>query len=890
MSDDASSFELLPTEEVERLLPAYSQISFLARGGMAAVYQGVQTSLDRPVAIKILPREFGADESFRLRFAAEGKAMARLNHPHLVGIFDFGQVDDLLYLVMELVDGQTLHQYAHDNPLTELAAIEFCQKIAEGLAHAHEHDILHRDIKPANVLLNANLEPKLGDFGLAEGDERAEGDDLVFGTLGYTAPEVMANPEVADKTADIYSIGVMLYELLTSTIPSNPYQPPSRVSQTDVRIDAIIAKAIHIDPARRFASSEDLAESLAGLHKKIKTAPRRKLATSVPAANTARTLKVTPATSRNTPQTTPILNTGESTSPATLSTSPASKNAATLSQPKLSKLPLIRNLIIIAALSFAIFTVWEAKEKKEKAIALKEAKQEEKIARQKRKREAANKRAQVERNANPSSHQGSSTTSSPNPNSGPTIPKPEPEPPTPLTPREQLAELKSALAQGERNNFPDGTLQRGNSRYFFIDEALTWYQAIEFAENHGAHLASTPKESDLRWLSKEIPTDDDVWLGAGATSRSDWAWLNESIPFELKLPRTSTKVAGTLTNIGFFKASHPSEKLPFFIQWNADGKQLGSRQKDFDTIAKSLDTSNPVWPPGVRAYEERRYLTIGRELSQSEAATLASQAGGTLAVASNELEASFLKDYAAESGLSGLWIGGEKQKDAWVWKTNEPWEFARWSDGHPSDEQDDSGLQINATGWLSVDPYLDGPGFIIEWSDDAEGAPEVEQASHNSIEELNELRARAKRFLAKEKATADSQFKDNFTAQGMAMRQWLRNIPKEEAEALEPIYSSYTQEVATAGHRLPNPANSPIANSSSAAAKILQRHYNQQVSTNDKLIASAEKLRLSYLRKIEAILTDVKAKELTSQLGPLHEEIAAIGTSGSSFLTHLGLL
>ena len=247
MSDDATPFEVLPAEEVARLLPSYSQISFLAQGGMATVYQGVQTSLDRPVAIKILPREFGADESFRLRFVAEGKAMAKLNHPNLVSIFDFGEVDGLLYLVMEFVEGETLHEKAYGTPMDNLEAVDLCQKVAAGLANAHKKGILHRDVKPANVLLDHQGNPKLGDFGLAEGDERAEGDDLVFGTPGYTSPEVMANPTAADEKADIFAIGIMLYELLTTQLPAEPYQTPSRLVQSDPRIDPVIQLSlIHI--------------------------------------------------------------------------------------------------------------------------------------------------------------------------------------------------------------------------------------------------------------------------------------------------------------------------------------------------------------------------------------------------------------------------------------------------------------------------------------------------------------------------------------------------------------------------------------------------------------------------------------------------------------------
>ncbi len=880
MSDDASPFELLPAEEVERLLPSYSEISFLAKGGMAAVYRGVQTSLDRPVAIKMLPQEFGADESFRLRFVAEGKAMARLNHPNLVGIFDFGQVDHLLYLVMEFVDGQTLYEHAYGTPQEELKAIKLCQKVADGLAHAHEHGILHRDIKPANVLLDENLNPKLGDFGLAEGEEREEGDDLVFGTPGYTSPEVMANPSAADEKADIYAVGVMLYELLTTTIPTDPYQAPSQVIQSDPRIDSVIANAIQPDPAHRYATARDLADALQSLHDQIQAAPRRKLATSASTTRASRTLRVEPATPRP-PQ------------PAALATAdeagPSASHRPSAPQAAASNLPLVRNLIVIAFLCVAIFGVWKALKKKEDTVAAKEAKQEEKLARQQRKKEAERTRAQVEREAALLSSKGGDAIT-PGAPAQTSSPEPEPDPILQLTPREQLAKLQVALANGERDRYPDGTLQRGASRFFFIDEPMTWYHAIEFAETHGAHLAIAANKSDLRWLTKEIPTEDDIWLGAGATSRSSWAWCDESVPFELKLPRTSTKVAGMATHTGVFKASHPSEELPFFIQWHDDGKQPGRREQDFAKIAETLASDNPVWPIGVRQYDERRYLTIGRELSLAEAAVLASQAGGTLAVPSKEMESSFLSDYAVESGLPALWLGAEKRGDSWTWMTNEPWEFARWNEGQPFADQDASGLQINGTGWLSADPYLDAPGFIIEWSDDAADAPEVTQPSTGGSEELTELRERAKRFLIKEIEKTKGKEKDTFAAHGMAMRQWLRNISKEDVPRLEELYSNYLASAGDAINRLPNPSLTPIARQAPEAEKILARYYRQQNQQDELLLAAAEKLRTSYLRKLLASVERNRTKGLSTKIGELQEEIGAIGEDGSSFLRHLELI
>ena len=865
MSDDATPFEVLPAEEVERLLPSYSQMSFLAQGGMASVYRGVQTTLDRPVAIKILPREFGTDESFRLRFEAEGKAMAKLNHPNLVSIFDFGEVDGLLYLVMEFVEGVTLHEEAYGKPMDNLAAVDLCQKVAAGLANAHRNGILHRDVKPANVLLDAQGNPKLGDFGLAEGDERAEGDDLVFGTPGYTSPEVMANPIAADEKADIFAIGVMLHELLTTELPTEPYQAPSRLVQSDPRIDAVIKTAIQPDPALRYASADDLATALKDLHAGMKAAPRRKLASSGKASGSGAA----------------VLATGSNTGGPAVPQRPAPSSS---SSSRGSNLPFVRNLIIIGILSVAIFAVWNAMQDKQARIDKKEAKQQAEIDRKKEREEAAAQRAREEREAailtakkdTQKGSKGSSTSTTPQ------------EPLPSLTPREQLEELQSALLAGDRESFPEGTIQRGTSHYFFIEDELTWYQAIDFAERYGAHLAITPKKNDLGWLAKQNPSEKDIWLGAGAISKSDWAWLDEGIEYELTKPRTSTGTAAMVTKIGIIKARQPALKLPFFIQWYNNGKQPGTRELDLTNLAKSLTTSSPSWPPGTFSFQERRYLIIGSNLTLAEAGALASKGKGHLAVPSNELEASFLIDTVEKAGLSSLWIGGEQRNGSWIWRTNEPWDFAKWNEGFPQGGEDASGLQVNTTGWLNANPLDEAPGFIIEWSDDAKKVPETENNNGGgALEELASLRTLAKRFLAKKQVESNAKRSDNFAAQGMRVRQWFRSLSTEDALTYKRFYDQDSSLFEANDNRLSPPQETNLGKNSRDAADILDNFFELQKKADQELLLAAEQLRISYLAKIETLLNESKEKGLSSQIPTLEKEMKATGTSGRSFMDYL---
>jgi predicted Ser/Thr protein kinase/type IV secretory pathway VirB10-like protein len=247
-------------EHLAVLLPQYGIDAFIAQGGMGAVYKARQLSLDREVAIKVLLYEFGGDSEFRESFTTEAKAMARLNHPNLLGVFDYGDVDGMPYIVMEYVDGGSLHEAAWNQAIEPSQAVAIVKGICEGLAHAHENDIVHRDIKPSNILLTQNVEPKIADFGLAHAAD-SDTPGLVMGTPGYTAPEVFHDPGQAGQLADIYSVGVILHQLLTGIDPAGKFEPPTQPTG-NFRLDAIWRKATHISPAQRYQTIAAMAADL----------------------------------------------------------------------------------------------------------------------------------------------------------------------------------------------------------------------------------------------------------------------------------------------------------------------------------------------------------------------------------------------------------------------------------------------------------------------------------------------------------------------------------------------------------------------------------------------------------------------------------------------------
>ncbi len=258
-------FEAPTLEALAVLLPAYDFESFIAQGGMGAVYKARQRALDRDVAIKILPRELGDDPDFRKSFETEAIAMARLNHPNLIGVYDSGDLDGMLYIVMEYVNGKSLYHSAYNLAVDPEQAASLVKGICDGLAHAHEFGVIHRDIKPANILLNEKVVPKIGDFGLAR-PSGSDGPGLIMGTPGYTAPEIYEDPEHADQKTDIFAVGVILYELLTGRRPEEEAEsiPPSAIVGCNQKLDVIWRKATHPDPAQRYDRVEEMAKDLEG--------------------------------------------------------------------------------------------------------------------------------------------------------------------------------------------------------------------------------------------------------------------------------------------------------------------------------------------------------------------------------------------------------------------------------------------------------------------------------------------------------------------------------------------------------------------------------------------------------------------------------------------------
>lgn len=251
--DDAAAIPPpLSPEEIAEKFPQFEITECLGRGGMGSVYKARQKSLDRWVAIKILAPEREGRERFAERFAREAQTLARLSHPHIVTIHDFGQTDGLFYLVMEYVDGVNLRELLRDGKIEPAQALAIVPPICDALQYAHEKGIVHRDIKPENLLLDRDGRVKIADFGIASliGAENESA-----GTPAYMAPEQADAKREVDHRADIYALGVVLYEMLTGERPGKEVIAPSRKVQIDVRLDEIVLRALEKKPELRFQNA-----------------------------------------------------------------------------------------------------------------------------------------------------------------------------------------------------------------------------------------------------------------------------------------------------------------------------------------------------------------------------------------------------------------------------------------------------------------------------------------------------------------------------------------------------------------------------------------------------------------------------------------------------------
>ncbi len=291
-------------EIMTELFPQLEILGLIGQGGMGAVYKARQKELDRIVALKILPPDIGHNENFAQRFSREAKALAKLNHPGIITIYDFGKVElpfegkstaesqaqgmiqekqsklpgePLYFFLMEYVDGVNLRQLLQGERISSREALAIVPQICDSLQFAHDHGIVHRDIKPENILMDRRGNVKVADFGLAKMIANGQEAELpeskkivshtkeevteagkIMGTPKYMSPEQTHSPQSVDHRADIYALGVVFYQMLTGELPDQRLEPPSKKVLIDVRLDEVVMRALEQKPEQRYQQASAL--------------------------------------------------------------------------------------------------------------------------------------------------------------------------------------------------------------------------------------------------------------------------------------------------------------------------------------------------------------------------------------------------------------------------------------------------------------------------------------------------------------------------------------------------------------------------------------------------------------------------------------------------------
>ena len=247
----------------------------IGSGGMGVVYRATQLSLNRPVALKILPRKYSQNPSFVRQFDGETAMLASLNHPNIISIIDRGRAADTCFYAMEYVQGTTLKNMTSPRRMSIELFLRTFRQAAEALRYMHSKGIIHRDIKLGNIMLDENSNVKIADFGLArlmaEGEEGAGGKRHVAGTPGYMAPEQELDPNRADERSDIFSLGAVMYRVLTGKLPESlPPPPPSQVrGDVDAQLDQLVLKCLRRDPQERYQSAAEFLSALGAYQEEL---------------------------------------------------------------------------------------------------------------------------------------------------------------------------------------------------------------------------------------------------------------------------------------------------------------------------------------------------------------------------------------------------------------------------------------------------------------------------------------------------------------------------------------------------------------------------------------------------------------------------------------------
>ncbi len=814
-----ASFTPPALETLNDLLPAFVFTAVVASGDLKAVYVARQRSLDRDVAIKILSPEVGENPKFRQSFQVTARTMARLNHPNLIGVFDSGYVQGMLYFVMEFIPGKSLERSARGQCVELSQTLHLIEGISGGLAHAHAHGIVHGAVEPSVILLNQKAEPKIGNFGFSYSANATS-----YGENPYIAPEILDGTAEPDFRSDLYAVGAILYELLTGTHHSAGAPEPSSLSKCGPALDAIWRKATHPDPARRFAGMHVFHKEILDLIK----GPVAKSSSKKAAAGSS----IVPGRSQglHAPPTTHVQR-------RAVHHDDTDKN-------------LIRNLVIIVAILCVIYFVWgnyqsnAHKEIQTRELAAKQAAREEQAIKDAKKKADELKASQA-----------ANSTDTPSVRSGPVVVKTE-------DPRASLARLQAALAAGKRDIMPVGCVQNGESFYFLVKESMSWPEASWFAEQHGAHLAVPSMGADLQWLVANVTQKQVVWIGAARSGVSNWV-LADGKPWNPTREPSGTGAYVGIDKDGFLRAASGKVRLPFVIQWHRDGKNPGSLDALLDVARESLGKSEPIFPPGTRTYDKRSFLFVARPIDWRGAVNLAEKSGGYLAVTATTGEIVAVEDMVNDfTAGRGIWLGASMKDQRWTWITGEPWKAAKWAKDAEIESPDTALIIQPGKSWFSRDVSEPASGFIIEWSQDAKSKPTISGKTSvattvSGPADIEALSRKAKELISAADQKRTQQLGANSRKFASDLDVYIRNLPGSAKVTWQPEVENLKSCIV--GSRIPPTIlESGDINTNTNIEAVVKYGIRKQKEIDEEFLAYSTKIHAAFLAKVRESATQAQ--------------------------------
>ncbi|HEY2574539.1 MAG TPA: protein kinase [Verrucomicrobiaceae bacterium] len=664
-------------EALQEQLPHFRMLDLLGCGGMGAVYKGWQSSLERYVAIKILPPSvIEGDTQFAARFKQEAKTMARFQHPGIVSIYDAGETTGgLLYIVMEFIEGTDVNQMLRaQGRIAPAHALAITAHVCDALQYAHSHGVIHRDIKPANVLINMEGAVKVGDFGLAKSIDLPQATlltmgDMAMGTPDFVAPEALLMGVETDSRADLYAVGVMLYDMLTGQLPRGIFEMPSELTRgdSDVRFDAIIARALEQDREKRYQSASEIRQDLDVILTTPKLVAQGASSSAIPKHELARVRQQMLAKK-------PVAR--RPGQPAHQQThQPARQVVNYVPQKK----PVLPAMIAGVVLAVGGFFAWQKFGKKNIPL------------------------------TDPSAI--ASTTAA-----------------TPVSSTGQLEGVY--LFGGHRYKFLPGPFDKedDSSRAAAVRGHLVTINSAEeqkWIEQTFGNLISINSRGQCR--ADGFVTKEGIWSWR---NREPWNYTNWAPGF----PGANKGGFLVLKNVdGALKwqSCSGSDKRSAIIEWDDTATPI-----PIAALFAALAPTKPA-PSDALAFGGHRYKFISGNFSWNEANSRAADLGGHLATLNTREEdewvaRTFANSMTKENGFHFGAYTNAGHNGTWFWITGEPWSFERWKDGKSKDRTDPGGAVCFSDGkggsnWrASWSPGSKGAttgeisrftGFLVEWDD-----------------------------------------------------------------------------------------------------------------------------------------------------------------------------